>query len=88
MNASKKNLKRIERNLNSAAFLEENDEQNPAYLHSTTATDLLVAIANGLLDPTQLAKNELANRGLDLDGNWVGFAKAKKLSLPSENIGR
>lgn len=34
---------------------------------------LLVTIANGDLDAIAAAKAELASRGLDLTGNWVGF---------------
>ena len=34
---------------------------------------LLVAIANGDLDAIEAAKLELASRGLDLTGNWLGF---------------
>ncbi len=39
-------------------------------------TDVLSAIAKGELDLNQLARQELANRGLDIDGHWVGFDKA------------
>ena len=57
------------------------DLQNPAFLFSTTATDLLLAIAGGLIDPVQLARRELANRGLDANGRWIGFAAAERLHL-------
>lgn len=54
------------------------DELNPAYLFSTRATALLVAIARGELNAQALALDELANRGLDPNtGKWVGFATAK-----------
>lgn len=57
------------------------DEQNPAYLYSTTATALLVAIASGELNAQALALDALANRGLDPStGRWVGFDKAKALA--------
>ncbi len=39
-------------------------------------TDVLSAIAKGELDLNQLARQEMANRGLDKDGHWVGFDKA------------
>jgi hypothetical protein len=52
------------------------DFDNPAYLFSTTNTTLLTQIASGKVCPTFLASYELANRGLDKSGNWVGFAEA------------
>lgn len=39
-------------------------------------TDVLSAVAKGELDLNHLARLELANRGLDKDGHWVGFDKA------------
>lgn len=53
------------------------DEKNPTYLFSITDVELLVMIANEQIDPVALAKKELANRGLDIDGNWVGFNRTK-----------
>jgi len=40
---------------------------------------VLGAIATGHLDPKRLASEELANRGHDHNGNWIGFDKASKL---------
>ena len=57
------------------------DATNPEFLFQQTATPLLLAITGGLIDPVLLARCELANRGLDLDGKWVGFAAAEKLHL-------
>ncbi len=58
---------------------EARDSVNPTYLFSTTATDLLLAIVGGLVDPVQLAHEQLANRGLDLDGQWCGFDRAREI---------
>ena len=58
---------------------EMHDEENPAYLYSTVWTSLLVKIARGEVDANYMAKVELANRGLDDHGVWVGFAKAKRI---------
>jgi len=52
------------------------DEENPAYLLSGVWTTLLVQIAKGEVDVEELAKKELANRGLNNNGNWVGFKMA------------
>lgn len=40
---------------------------------------VLGAIASGHTDPKRLASEELANRGHDHKGNWIGFDKASKL---------
>lgn len=58
---------------------EVNDLQNPTFLFSTIATDLLLAITAGLVDPVRLAHEQLANRGLDADGNWCGFDRAREI---------
>lgn len=42
-------------------------------------TRLLVAAAAGTIDLNAMARAELASRGLDQAGNWVGFACASAL---------
>lgn len=54
------------------------DEKNPMFLFNTIDTDLLAAAVRGEIDLLNLAKIELANRGVDASGTWVGFANAKK----------
>lgn len=49
------------------------DNLNPNFLFSTTFTDLLIQIANGSINAKELANQELANRGLDQNGLWIGF---------------
>lgn len=45
-----------------------------------TATNrILVAVARGELDLNRLALVELASRGLDRDGVWVGFEQAREI---------
>ena len=39
---------------------------------------VLGAIAAGHTDPQRLAREELANRGHDENGKWIGFDKAAK----------
>jgi hypothetical protein len=55
------------------------DDTNPEFLYSTTHTARLLAIDAGLIDATRLARGELANRGLDQDGTWVGFDRAREI---------
>lgn len=39
--------------------------------------EVLAAAVRGAIDLNQLAREELAKRGLDKNGSWVGFAKAR-----------
>jgi hypothetical protein len=55
------------------------DATNPAFLYSVTAAPLLLAVAAGLIDPVALARRELASRGLDESGEWVGFDRARQI---------
>ena len=42
-------------------------------------SDLLAAIARGEIDLNHLAKVELASRGLNSNGEWIGFEKAREI---------
>jgi len=48
-------------------------------------TKVLAAVARGELDLNRLAREELAARGLDKQGHWVGFAQAKKVHQIATN---
>ncbi|MCE7915561.1 MAG: hypothetical protein DYH15_13030 [Nitrosomonas sp. PRO4] len=54
-------------------------EQDELLSIQTLPISLLIAAANGQIDLNKMAKNELANRGLDLSGKWVGFDQAREL---------
>jgi len=45
----------------------------------TTLTKVLAAAARGELDLNRLAREELAARGMDQYGAWVGFDKAAQI---------
>jgi hypothetical protein len=45
----------------------------------TAETKVLAAVARGELDLNRIAREELAARGLDLNGTWVGFEKAREI---------
>ena len=66
-------------NENKLNKLKENDETNPNFIFSTTHTELLVLLATGEISAEDYAKREMANRGFDKKGNWVGFAESKKI---------
>ena len=55
------------------------DDINPRFIFSTTSTALLVEALRGDFDLKQLIRRELANRGLNTEGNWVGFDKAAQI---------
>lgn len=55
----------------------DSDRLNQNFLYQTTHDDLLVAIVNGQIDPKELAKQELQARGLDKNGHFIGFKRAK-----------
>ena len=55
------------------------DELDPRYIFSMTATQLLTEALKCEFDITYLIRRELANRGLDKEGKWIGFNKAKEL---------
>lgn len=57
------------------------DATNSAFTFSCTSTALLLAMADGLIDPVRLARAELVNRGLDADGVWCGFDRSREIHL-------
>ena len=43
-------------------------------------TVVLAAVAAGKLDLNRLAREELADRGMNPEGRWVGFPEARRLA--------
>lgn len=81
--------KEIERYLKAAAEGSIPDSENPLFLFSVTESKLLIRMANGEISAEQLARRELANRGIGLNGEWIGFDAAQKLwSLPRPGLRR
>ncbi|MDO8943237.1 MAG: hypothetical protein Q7U75_08620 [Desulfobacterales bacterium] len=64
------------------------DHENPDFLFSITSTALLLAIESGSIDPILLARRELASRGVDRSGTWVGFTAAVRIHLEGQEAGR
>lgn len=60
----------------------KSDEVNPDFLFQCTHTELLLRCARGEFDLREMAKKELANRGLNLQGQWIRFKSKPK----AENI--
>lgn len=42
------------------------------------STDVLAGVAKGEIDLNQIAINHLAGRGLDENGQWIGFDEAQR----------
>ena len=55
------------------------DEVNPKFIFNGTNTELLVRVLKGEIDPMRLVKEQLVQRGVDENGFWVGFIKAKRI---------
>ena len=60
-------------------FRERADELNPVFMFSLTATQLLTEALEGKFDLNYLIRWELCNRGLNLQGKWVGFKEARRI---------
>ncbi|OFY17743.1 MAG: hypothetical protein A2W98_08540 [Bacteroidetes bacterium GWF2_33_38] len=58
-------------------YYDRTDDLNPNYMFSTTATQLLCEAEKDDFDIKFLVRKELANRGVDKDGKWIGFQAAK-----------
>lgn len=56
---------------------ELSDRKNPDYVFCLTDNDILMKAVTGQIDLLELAKRELAGRGIDYNGKFVGFALAK-----------
>ena len=57
------------------------EEQNAADYLQPMPASTLQGLATGRIDAQRLAREEMANRGLGLVGEWVGFEKARMLWL-------
>jgi len=49
------------------------DDLDPQFLFQSTHMELLLKVANGKIDAKRAAQDEVANRGYDLKGKWVGM---------------
>jgi hypothetical protein len=64
------------------------DDENPLFLFQGTTTKLLVMGINKEFSFAELARQELANRGLNLKGEWVGFKNAAAQRKPARRKGK
>lgn len=63
-------------------------EELPGHLGAMQLFDnaALIAAATGKVDLNLLAREELANRGYDVNNQWVGFEKARKQLLKGQYV--
>lgn len=54
------------------------DDLNPAFILSGVNNKLISQIIKGEINIIELAKREMEKRGLDFEGNWVGFNNENK----------
>ncbi|SFA56457.1 hypothetical protein SAMN04488511_1168 [Pedobacter suwonensis] len=54
------------------------DSENPLFVFSMTSTKLLVMAVHKQIDLMELARMELAARGLNKKGEWVGMREASE----------
>lgn len=64
---------------NEKFYANRKDDENPQFIFSMTSDKVLVEALNGDFDLVYMVRRELANRGLDQNGKWIGFDKAKEL---------
>jgi len=60
-------------------YANRKDDDNPAFIFSLTSSKLLAEAIEGDFDLIYLVRRELANRGQDSKGKWVGFDEAKRI---------
>jgi len=60
-------------------YANRKDDDNPSFIFSLTSSKLLAEAIQGDFDLIYLVRRELANRGQDSKGKWVGFDEAKKI---------
>lgn len=60
-------------------YANRKDDDNPSFIFSLTSSKLLAEAIKRDFDLIHLVRRELANRGQDSTGKWVGFDEAKKI---------
>jgi hypothetical protein len=60
-------------------FDDRKDELDPRHIFNMTSTQLLTEALREEFDINYMIRRELAKRGLDNEGKWIGFDKARQL---------
>lgn len=63
----------------SEKYADRNEDENPEFLFSRTSTRVLLELLHKQIDVDYLIRRELANRGVDRNGNWVGFTDSYRI---------
>ena len=67
------------------------DSSNPLFVFQQTSTDVLAMMLTGKIDPLELLKMEMSNRGIDETGKFVGFkpkTSPEKLEASKKSIAK
>ncbi len=54
-------------------------ENNVKGIMNNFSNEMLSSIVLGRVDMNKMVRQELVNRGLNLDGKWIGFDRASKV---------
>lgn len=76
---TKTGKEKLAKKFNPSHYDNREDDLNPQFIFSTTPSQLLSEALKGEFDINYLIGKELANRGQDKNGKWVGFDKAKEI---------
>lgn len=76
---TKTGKEKLTKKSNPSKYDNREDDLNPRFMFSTTATLLLTEALKGEFDINYLIRKELVNRGQDKNGKWIGFDKAMEI---------
>jgi len=65
-------LQRIFQRIGDAMQTGTDDDACPIKAMQAMSQDMIIAIAAGMIDPVEIAQEELVLRGFDLKGSWMG----------------
>ena len=74
-----KSVEKLREKFDPRFYANRKDDENPAFIFSLISSKLLSEALQGDFDLIYLVRKELANRGQDSHGKWVGFDEAKKI---------
>jgi hypothetical protein len=76
---TEKSVEKLREKFDPKFYANRKDDENPAFIFSLISSKLLAEALQGDFDLIYLVRRELANRGQDSKGKWIGFDEAKKL---------
>ena len=74
-----KSVEKSKNKFDTRFYANRKDDENPTFIFSLISSKLLSEALQGDFDLIYLVRKELANRGQDSKGKWIGFDEAKKI---------